>query len=129
MVSQAEFSYEDRYGIKPTPRWRAGATIIAILGIIWVFWAGLHHANPDVRFTLISFTPTGDKSITLRYEIVRRNTDDTIRCTLIARDFDKNTIGQIEDVIPAGERVVTREVAIPTRTKPVNGAVSDCSVK
>ena len=129
MVGQAEFSYEDRYGLKPTPRWQRAATVAAILGIIWVFWAGLHHANPDVRSTVISFSTTGDKSIALRYEVVRRNASDIIRCTLIARDFDKNTIGQIEDVIPAGERVVTREVTIPTRTKPVNAAVSDCSVK
>lgn len=129
MVGQAEFSYEDRYGIKPTPRWQAVASAVAILAIIWVLWAGLHHANPDVRSTLISFSTQSDKSITVRYEIVRKDTAAIIRCTLIARDFDKNTVGQIEDLIPVGERIVTREITIPTRTKPVNAAVSDCRVK
>ena len=128
MVGEAEFSYEDRYGIKPTPRWYFAATAIAILGIIWVLWAGLHHANPDVRATLISFSTVSEKSISVRYEVVRKESNATISCTLIARDFDKNTIGQIEDVIPAGERVLTREVTIPTRTKPVNAAVLNCRV-
>jgi len=128
MAQQAEFSYEDRYGITPAPRWRSAAVAIAILGVIWVLWAGLHHANPDVRATLISFAATSEKSIDVRYEVIRRNSDDVIRCTLIARDFDKNTVGQIDDVIPAGDRIVTREISIPTRTKPVNAAVSDCRV-
>ena len=128
MVGGAEFSYEDRYGIKPTPRWHFAATAIAILGIIWVLWAGLHHANPDVRATLISFSTVSDKSISVRYEVVRKDSNSTMSCTLIARDFDKNTVGQIEDVIPAGERVLTREVTIPTRTKPVNAAVLNCRV-
>ena len=128
-MGQEAFSYEDRYGIKPTPRWHIAAAAIAMLGIGWVLWAGLHHANPDIRYTLISFSTLNEKSISVRYEVVRKDSNAIIRCTLLARDFDKNTIGQIEDEIPAGERIITREVIIPTRTNPVNAAVSDCRVK
>ena len=129
MMSQAEFSYEDRYGIKPAPRWKLPATILAILGICWVLWAGWHHAHPEIRTTLISFDVTGDKAITIRYEISRTDSAKALICTLVARDFDKNIIGQIDDEIPAGSAVITREVIIPTRTKPVNAAVLGCSAK
>lgn len=129
MVGQAEFSYEDRYGIKPAPRWKLPATVIAILGISWVMWAGWHHAHPQIRTTLISFAVTGDKAVTIRYEIARADRTSSLSCTLVARDFDKNIIGQIEDQIPAGSSRMTREVIIPTRTKPVNAAVLGCSAK
>ena len=126
MLGEAEFSYEDRYGIRPASRWRGVALIIAVLGIVWVFWAGLHHANPEVRATLISFQVRDDRSIAIRYEISRRSADSEITCTLVARDFDKNIVGQIDDLITKGEKNLSREVVIPTRAKPVNAAVLNC---
>ena len=127
MSGQSEFSFADRYGVRKAPQWQLPATIIAILGVCWVLWAGWHHAHPQVRATLISFNVTGEKSVSMRYEVIRRDANQEISCTLVARDFVKNVIGQIEDLIPAGEITVTREVTIPTRTKPVNAAVLDCS--
>ena len=129
MSGEANFSFEDRYGIKPAPRWKAPAVVLAVVGALWILWAGLHHANPDIRATLISFQVVNEKSISITYEVQRRDASQEILCTLIARDFDKNTIGQIEDVIAAGESRITREITIPTRAKPVNAAVSNCRAK
>lgn len=127
MAGHSEFSYDDRYGIRKSPRWFLPATILAVLGISWVFWAGWHHSNPDVRSTLIAFTVAGDKSVSVRYEVIRRDQNQEYTCTLVARDFDKNVIGQIEDRIPVGDTRITREVIIPTRTTPVNAAVLYCN--
>lgn len=123
------FSYADRYGIHRRPRWKLIALIIAAAGIGWTAWAGLHHANPEIRSTLISFTPVDQKSISIRYEVIRRTATREFICTLVARDIDKNIVGEIDDLIPAGESHVTRQVLIPTRVNPVNAAVQNCRAK
>ena len=127
MSADSEFSFADRYGIKKAPAWRLPAIVIAILGVSWVFWAGWHHAHPPVRYTLISFNVIGEKAVSIRYEVNRRDPNQEIACSLVARDFDKNIIGQIEDLIPVGDALVTREVTVPARTTPVNAAVLDCN--
>ena len=53
MQSGSEFSYEDRYGVRPAKRWVAPAVVIAVIGISWLVWVGLHHSNPDIRFSVI----------------------------------------------------------------------------
>lgn len=124
VTESAEFNFADRYGMRSSSRWIVFALLFAGLGVIWVVWAGVHHANPEIRATLISFAPINEKSISIRYEVIRRNPSEKVSCTLIARDFDKNIVGQIEDQIPMGE--TTREVVIPTRVNAVNAAVSRC---
>ena len=66
MQSEAEFSYEDRYGKTGGNRWVAYAFGFAIVGLLWIFWAGLHHANPAISNQLISFEVTGEKEISIR---------------------------------------------------------------
>ena len=126
MVDSAQFNYEDRYGKKRTSHWIIYALALGILGSVWVLWAGVYHSNPGIRATLISFQVVDEKSISIRYEVVRSDKESKILCTLIARDYDKNIIGQIDDLIPAGEKSVTRKILIPARAKAVNAAVSRC---
>lgn len=127
MHSQAEFSFEERYGLnKKRASWKIPAALIAILGIAWTLWAGLHHASPEIRSTLISFNVTGENEITLRYQLELRNPTGEIICTLAARDIDKTIIGQLDDRFPAQVGRFTRETAIHTRTSPVSAGITRC---
>jgi len=46
---------------------------------------------------------------------------------LLARDYDKNVVGEIEDRVPASvEPAVTITTTIPARVTPVNAAVLEC---
>ena len=47
-------------------------------------------------------------------------------CTLVARDIDKNVIGQIDEVIPAGNSKKELITPIPTRGPAVNADVVRC---
>jgi hypothetical protein len=47
-------------------------------------------------------------------------------CTLIARDFDKSIVGQIDYEIPAGKSKVELVTIVPTRSQAVNADVSSC---
>ena len=129
MQSGPEFSYEDRYGVRPTKGWVTPAVVIAVIGISWLIWAGLHHSNPNIRVSVISFTATTDRAMSIRYEVVRKDKGQVITCTLVARDYDKNVVGQIEDEIGPGLAVVQKNTEIPTRSQGVNADVVACRIK
>ena len=129
MQSGSQFSYEDRYGVRPAKRWVLPATVIAAVGISWLVWVGLHHSNPSIRFSVISFTATTDREMSIRYEVVREDKDQVLTCTLVARDYDKTVVGQIEDEIGPGLAVVEKNTDIPTRSQGVNADVVACRIK
>ena len=121
-----DFDYNDRYGIKPASVWRPIAGVILSIGLIWLLWAGLHHSRPEVTFRLISFTVPSDRNTEIRFEATRRDADRELTCTLVARDFDKLIVGQIDDVIPAGQGYIDRTTTIPTRNLAATATVLRC---
>jgi hypothetical protein len=129
MQSEKPFNYEERYGATKAARWPAVALFIAILGIGWLMWSALYHSNPSLRSQLISFTITDDRSASVRYFIERQDSNQVVVCTLIARDYDKNVVGQIDQEIPAGKSKVELVTDVPTRSEAVNADVSSCRAK
>ena len=121
-----DFDYNDRYGIKPASRWRPVALVILSIGLIWLLWAGLHHSRPELTFRLISFNVTDDRNTEIRFEATRRDADRELTCTLVARDFDKLIVGQIDDVISAGQGYIDRTTTIPTRNLAATATVLRC---
>ena len=121
----AELDFSDRYGQRPM-RWKALAFALLVVGGGWLIWAGLHHSRPAITPTLISFSIPSDRAVTLRYSIDRRNPNSAIICTLVAHDFAKNVVGQIDDSFPAGAAHVEKTTLIPTRSAAVNAAISRC---
>jgi hypothetical protein len=88
----------------------------------------LNHAQPELRSTLYSFAVTGDREITMKYAIDRRDPDAVVICTLITLDIDKNIVGQIDDQIVGGESKVERNIAIPARIAPVSARIAGCRI-
>jgi hypothetical protein len=129
MQNPDAFNYEERYGAAKTTRWPAIALVVAILGIGWLMWSALYHSNPPLRSQLVSFTITDDRSASVRYFIEREDDNQVVVCTLIARDFDKNIVGQIDQEIPAGKTKVELVTDVPTRSEAVNADVSSCRAK
>ena len=122
------FDYNDRYGITPRKSWVAPAVVLAVIGLSWTLWAALNHSQPELRSTLYSFSVTGDREITMKYAIDRRDPDAIVLCTLITLDIDKNIVGQIDDQIVAGQSHVERIVAIPARIAPVSARIAGCRI-
>ena len=122
------FDYNDRYGITPRKSWVAPAAVFAILGLSWTLWAALNNAQPELRSTLYSFSVTGDREITMKYAIDRRDPEAIVLCTLVTLDIDKNIVGQIDDQIVAGQSHVERVVAIPARIAPVSARIAGCRI-
>ena len=129
MQSQEAFDYNDRYGVKQSRSWVAVALLTAVVGVGWITWAGLHHSNPVIRTQLISFVVDNDREVSVRYSVDRHSTNATTVCTLIARDYDKNIVGQLDQEIAAGLSKVELVTVVPTRSEAVNADVSSCRAK
>jgi hypothetical protein len=129
MQSPEPFNYEERYGATKATRWPAIALVVAILGIGWLMWSALYHSNPPLRSQLVSFTITNDREASVRYFIERTDSQQVVVCTLIARDYDKNIVGQIDQEIGAGKSKVELVTVVPTRSESVNADVSSCRAK
>ena len=129
MQSHEPFDYNERYGVKRPRSWIAIALITAIVGIGWITWAGLYHSNPEIRVQLISFTVDSDREVSVRYFVERDSEEAVSICTVIARDFYKDIVGQIDVEIPSGKEKVELVSIVPTRSQAVNADVSTCRAK
>ena len=116
-----------RYGKKGSNTWRYIAALLLLTALPWLIWSAWHHSNPQIRFTLISFQNEQDNSIDITYLIQRRDPSLVLNCTLIARDFDKNVVGEVEVAIPSSSQgSLSRNDTIPTRLRAVNASVQKC---
>jgi hypothetical protein len=119
-----------RYGIKPAGNKRYLLTgSLTLIVASWFIWSGYNAANPAIRSDLISFKNVDDQSISITYSIQVRNTNIDHSCSLIARDFEKNTVGEISDLMPAGSLSAgknQRTIVISTRLPAVNAGISGC---
>ncbi len=129
MQSQEPFDYNERYGLRKKRSWVGIALITAIVGVGWITWAGLYHSNPEIRVQLISFTVDSDREVSVRYLVDRDSAEAASICTVIARDFYKDIVGQIDVEIPSGKEKVELVSVVPTRNLAVNADVSTCRAK
>ncbi|MGI9171089.1 MAG: DUF4307 domain-containing protein [Candidatus Nanopelagicus sp.] len=121
---------KERYGIKESSSRRfVYAWIFLSLVAAWFIWSGFNAANPAFRSELISFEVIDDQSISVSYKITVRDLSKRHSCSLVARDIDKNTVGQVEDQMPINSLlpgVNLRTVEITTRLPAVNAGIASC---
>ena len=120
----------ERYGIKANRQKNIWLIIaVSILSIIWFIWSGTNIANPDIRTELISFNIIDNQSVSITYKITVKNTNISHSCDLVARDIEKNVVGELTDNFKAGQLIDgknLRTVVISTRTPAVNAGISSC---
>lgn len=121
---------KQRYGISSGRKNRP-----LILGVLlsiaaaWFLWSGFNAANPALRSELISFKVIDDQAISISYKISVRNLTKDHSCSVVARDIDKNTVGEVKDLMPANSLLAganLRTVEIPTRLPAVNAGILSC---
>ena len=121
---------KQRYGISSGRKNRP-----LILGVLlsiaaaWFLWSGFNAANPALRSELISFKVIDDQAISISYKISVRNLTKDHSCSVVARDIDKNTVGQVTDLMPANSLRAganLRTVEISTRLPAVNAGILSC---
>ena len=120
----------ERYGIKSAGKNRIWITLFSLFLVLsWFIWSGTNFANPDIRSTLISFKVVSDQKISITYKILVRDTTIEHSCSLVAKDFDRNTVGEVVDLMPASSLAIgenQRTVEISTRLPAVNAQIASC---
>ncbi|NBU92972.1 MAG: DUF4307 domain-containing protein [Actinobacteria bacterium] len=120
----------ERYGIKSNRRSNLWLAIgLSILALSWFIWSGSKIANPQIRSQVISFKIVDNQSISITYTLQVKDLNKVHTCGLVARDIDKNVVGEISDQIPAGQLIAgknQRTILISTRTPAVNAGISSC---
>lgn len=93
-------------------------------------WSAWYHSNPPARITLVSFKPIDNRQIEITFELDRNDPKGAQSCTLVARDFDKNIVGEIDyEVAPSQSNPIKITAIIPTRLTAVNAGVLECRSK
>jgi hypothetical protein len=64
-----DLDFNDRYGVRSTKGWITPAIVFALIGGGWLIWAALHHSDPAIRSSLISFNVTAEREISIRYSV------------------------------------------------------------
>ena len=119
----------------PNPPPLARATkivLIAVLGAGWaialglLFRAALYHVNPAVRGTVVGYEVTSDRSVVVRYEIVRK-AGVTAQCVIRARAADGSEVGRRLIVIPDGPDLrIARTEVLATTSRAITGEIQEC---
>ena len=117
----------DEPGLKRTLKgWIPAALILLLVGGGWLIWSADHFAKPEISPSLISFQVLDSQHISITYYVYVRTATKSHQCTLIASDYQANTVGEITDQIPAGAQSYTRTVIIPTRAPAVAASIDHC---
>ena len=131
---QTRAMLEDRYGINAhrnsaaRTSWRWVALLLAVIGLPWLFWSAWHHSNPEFRTSLVSFRTIDDRSMEITFDITRRDPSRPLTCTVNARDFDNNVVGEKDvAVVGGGPKLMRQRVEIPTRIRAVSAEILRCN--
>jgi len=120
----------ERYGIKSAGKNRIWIILFSLFLVLsWFIWSGTNFANPDIKSTLISFKVVSDQKISITYKILVRDTAMEHSCSLVAKDIDKNSVGEVVDLMPASSLAIgenQRTVEISTRLPAVNAGIASC---
>lgn len=128
--SEQEAFLSERYGKhhRKSLRWQIPAAILALVALPWLIWSAGYHSQPTIRHELIAFKVIDPSSIEITFLVERSKPDIEVVCTLVARDFEKNVVGEITEVFEANDAPArdVRTKVIPTRTRAVNADVIGC---
>ena len=129
-MSEEETFLSERYGkhYLHAPRWKIPAALVALIGLPWLLWSAGYHSQPSIRHELIAFEVIDASKIEITYLVERNEPGIRMVCTLVARDFDKNIVGEVTDRFAANQRPLkeVRTRIIPTRTRAVNAGIVGC---
>lgn len=120
----SELDLADRYG-RGKNYTLPIAVVVAILGIAWLIWAGIFHAQPEIKTKVISYNATSNNAIDLKFQVIRKDESKKFTCTLTGTDINHYVVGEVQRVIAPRERLIS--VTIPTRSTAAFAQVVRCT--
>lgn len=118
----------DRYIPHQPKRYQKLLIAIGFVALLIVTVLGAYRfSNPPIQASLIAFTIISDTEVNVKYSVNRRDPNQILNCTLVAKDMDKTIVGQIEIQVPATtDKSIEMSSQVPTRVRAVTAGVVRC---
>ncbi len=109
--------------------WIAVAIVLAIAGVAWLVWAGVHGAVLTVTARVDAFTVRSDSQIDVTVTIERPNPSQGAVCQLYAQAITYDRVGELSVTVPAGGQTLTRlEIPLRTFKRATTAVIDSCHV-
>jgi hypothetical protein len=129
---QSEPHLRERYGLDALAKSRRRARIIlwplGLLALGWLYWSANFAAHPAFRTELLGFKVVSSSEIEIDYQVQLRDPAKGGRCTLVARDENKNLLAQFSDPLIKGIATQHRQTHFKTTAMAVNGDLLGCQI-
>ena len=118
----------DRYIPHQPKRYQKPLIAIGFVALLIVTALGAYRfSNPPIRASLIAFSIISDTEVNVKYLVNRRDPNQILNCTLVAKDIDKTIVGQVEIQLPATTaKTIEMSSQVPTRVRAVTAGVVRC---
>lgn len=118
-----------RYPSRRTGRLVAGlALAVAAVGLGWLLFTALFHANPPVAGQVQSFRVTGDADVVVVLRVDRPDPAVRARCTVIAQSEDHRRVGElVVEVPPGSSRIVDLTLTVRTLARATSASLDGCA--
>ena len=78
------------------------ASVLLLVGVVWVGWVVLFHSRPEVTSQLVSYDIGGEHRASATWTVVRRDTDTRASCLLQALAGDHSIVGELTVPVVSG---------------------------
>ena len=104
------------------------ALAVAAVGLGWLLWMALFHANPPVAGQVQSFRVTGDADVVVVLRVDRPDPAVRARCTVIAQSEDHRRVGElVVEVPPGSSRIVDLTLTVRTLARATSASLDGCA--
>lgn len=112
---------------RSTPIVIAAGTLATALGLVWLAWASLFHANPAIVGAVNWFSIASDDGVDAIVTVQRNSAEVTGVCTVIAQAVTFERVGETEVRIGAGEDLLSdHAIHIKTLKRATSVSVAQC---
>lgn len=99
----------------------AVSIMMATVGLVWLMWASLFHANPAITGAVNQFSVTSDEEVEAVLTVQRNSAEVAGVCTVIAQAVTFERVGELDVQIKTGKPLLSKH---PLRLKTLKRATS-----
>ena len=112
----------------PRPVLVALTALVAAVGLSWLIWVALLHAQPVASADVPYYNVTSDTSIDVTITVQRPDPSIPVTCRVLAQSTDFQPVAEKEVLIPASTiKLADQKVTLTTLRRATSASVSGCS--
>jgi hypothetical protein len=112
----------------PRPVLIALTALVTVVGLTWLVWVALLHAQPVASADVPYYNVTSDTSIDVTITVQRPDPSIPVTCRVLAQSTDFQPVAEKQVLIPASTiKLADQKVTLTTLRRATSASVSGCS--